>query len=208
MLLIGLALAALPAPGQSPANGVAAITLYSDFKATPPPAVLSALEDEIHVIMEPIGLQFEWRMLNAARGNEVSVELAVITFRGRCDVADMVPVERHPGALGWTHMSDGVILPFSDVDCDSIRGFLQADLLRMKAGDRDEAYGRAVGRVLAHELYHIFANTEKHGTSGVAKATYSVHELLSRIFQFEGRASAVLRSGRSKGVMQASLVSR
>jgi hypothetical protein len=206
MLLLGLALAALPASGESPANSGAAITLYSDFQQPPPPAVLDAMEDEIHAIMAPLGLRFEWRLLNAPRGGEAIAELAVITFRGRCDVEGLVPVTLHPGALGWTHVSDGVILPFSDVDCDGIRGFLQAALIRMKSEDRDEAYGRAIGRVLAHELYHIFADTQKHGTSGVAKAVYTVRELLSHVFTFEGRASNAIRSGKGKAVMQAAAV--
>ena len=206
MLLLGLALAVLPAPGESPANSGASITLYSDFQQPPPPAVLNAIENEIHAIMAPIGLQFEWRLLNGQRGDEVSFELAVITFRGRCDVEELAPIARNPGALGWTHVSDGVILPFSDVDCDGIRGFLQAALIRMKSEDRDEAYGRAVGRVLAHELYHIFADTQEHGASGVAKAAYTVRELLSHVFTFEGRASNAIRSGKGKAVMQASAI--
>jgi len=193
MLLLGLALAVLPAQGESPAQSGASITLYSDFQQPPPPAVMGALQDEVHAIMAPIGLQFEWRPLHAPRGNEVIAELAVITFRGRCDVADLVPVSRRPGALGWTHVSDGVILPFAEVDCDGIRGFLRTELVRMKTGERDAVYGRAMGRVLAHELYHIFANTPEHGTSGVAKAAYSVRELLSRVFTFEGPASSAIR---------------
>ena len=97
-------------------------------------------------------------------------------------------------------------MAWRDVDCDGISGFLQAALIRMRSEDRDEAYGRAIGRVLAHELYHIFADTQKHGTSGVAKAVYTVRELLSHVFTFEGRASNTIRSGKGKAVMQAAAV--
>jgi hypothetical protein len=205
MLVLGLALAVLPALGESSAQSGASITLYSDFQQPPPAAVMGALLDEVHAIMAPTGLQFEWRPLHAPRGNEVIVELAVITFKGRCDVADLASVSRRPGALGWTHVSDGVILPFAEVDCDGIRGFLRAELIHMKTEERDGAYGRAIGRVLAHELYHIFANTQQHGTSGVAKPAYSVRELLSRVFAFEGPASSAMRSGRGAAVLQAAV---
>ena len=134
--------------------------------------------------MAPVGLRFEWRSLHAPRENEAILELAVITFRGRCDVADLVPVSRRSSALGWTHVSDGVILPFAEVDCDGIRGFLRAELIHMQTGEREGAYGRAIGRVLAHELYHIFANTQRHG-AGVSKAAYSVDDLLNGVLRLD-----------------------
>ena len=109
----------------------------------------------------------------------------------------MMSRSSNPGALGWTHVSDGVILPFSDVDCDRIRQFLQKDILQEPAADRDEIFGRAIARVLAHELYHIFANTEKHGSCGVGKSSYSVRELLSDDFQFEERNSIALKKSKT-----------
>ncbi len=71
------------------------------------------------------------------------------------------------------------ILPFSEVDCDGLRVFLQRGLLGLRAQDRALAYGRAVGRVLAHELYHIFADTKHHGSCGIAKEAFSSQDLLS-----------------------------
>ena len=67
-------------------------------------------------------------------------------------------------------------------------------LLAISGKEREEAYGRAVGRVLAHELYHIFANTLHHGSNGVGKGIYSVVDLLTRDFHFEERDYEALRS--------------
>jgi hypothetical protein len=173
------------------------VVLYTKFQVEPPAPVLESLQDELETIMAPIGLHFEWRSLAKVHGSEVAVELAVITFKGRCDVNGMIARSSNPGALGWTHVSDGVILPFSDVDCDRIRQFVQKDILQEPAAERDEFFGRAVARVLAHELYHIFANTEKHGSCGVGKSAYSVRELLSTDFQFEERNSIALRKSKT-----------
>ena len=55
-------------------------------------------------------------------------------------------------------------------------------------GDRsrsEQVYGRALGRVLAHELYHIFARTCHHGQEGVAKTALSGKALISE--RSEGR---------------------
>ena len=103
-------------------------------------------------------------------------------------------MDAFPGPLGWTHMSDGEILPFSDINCDGVRLFLQRDLLRVPEQNRPVAYGRALARVLAHELYHIFAKTAKHGGWGVAKPAYTVQELLSNKFQFDRKQCDQLRA--------------
>src|SRR5258707_30122 len=111
----------------APHVSVAPVTLFSRFEHDPPMAVEAALPAEIRTIMAPMGLRFQWRSLSDGP-SEVAVELAVLTFKGRCDAEGLVPFVFDPGPLGWTHVSDGAILPFSDMDCDRIRGFLQKDL--------------------------------------------------------------------------------
>src|SRR5207248_11156110 len=88
-------------------------------------------------------------------------------------------------ALGRTHVTDGQVLPFSEVNCDRIRAFLSQALIPLAPQDRNEAFGRAVARVLAHELYHIITRTAHHGSSGVARAAYTVPELMAGDFYFE-----------------------
>jgi hypothetical protein len=195
--LLGLMSAALPAFG-SERLAPPPVALYMSFQQSPPPAVLTALQDEVESIMGPLGMHMEWRALASARGNEVSSELAVITFKGHCDTGGLMPRSAQPGALGWTHVSDGVILPFSDIDCDRIRVFLQRELLFLRPDSREEAYGRAIGRVLAHELYHIFAQTAHHASDGVAKSAYTVQELLSDGFLFDEHDAFALRGSVSR----------
>jgi hypothetical protein len=191
-------------PGWSETRGAmfAPITLYTQFQQAPPEGVLLALQDEVESIMAPIGLRFEWRDLAQTQGHEVSAELAVVTFKGRCDTAGLMAHSRFEGALGWTHVSDGQILPFTDVNCDLVREFVQSGLLTFRTGNREERYGRALGRVLAHELYHIFANTTRHGSEGVAKESYSVQDLLSDDFQFQAKESRMLQSNRPRPAVE------
>jgi hypothetical protein len=179
----------------------APITLYTQFEQAPPGGVLEALQDEVASIMAPIGIRFEWRDLSKTGGHEVSAELAVVTFKGRCDAAGLLTRSKFEGALGWTHVSDGQILPFTDVSCDRVREFVQTGLLALRVEDREAKYGRALGRVLAHELYHIFANTLRHG-SGVAKESYSVQDLLADDFQFEAKETRMLQTSRPKPAVE------
>ncbi len=190
-------LAVLPALAQQPGAPIAPIALYTSFQQPPSGEVLQALRDEVESIMSSAGFRFEWRALEGVHGNEVSVELAVVTFQGHCGVDGVAPRGVHTRALGWTHVSDGNILPFSGVDCDGIRQFVQNGLMGYKAVEREAAFGRAVGRVLAHELYHIFADTKHHGSCGVGKEAYSVQDLLSADFHFQERESNALRTGKA-----------
>jgi hypothetical protein len=48
-------------------------------------------------------------------------------------------------------------------------GFPKADLL----------FGRALGRVLAHELVHVLTGSEAHGREGVQRAALSGKDLIS-----------------------------
>ena len=200
-LFLCLALAALPASGEHQ-EILAPIALYTQFQQQPPLAVVGALQDEVSSIMAPTGLRFIWYTLPVAKGGEGWVKLAVVKFKGRCDAAGLDPHGFASGPLGWTPVSGGVILPFADIDCQSIGGFIRRQLLGMPAEGREEAYGRALGRVVAHELYHIFANTTGHSCCGVGKSRFTVRELLSRKFQFEAHESLALRASEAHAALE------
>ena len=202
--LLALALAALPVFGEQPGMQPDAIAIYVHFQQEPPPRVLAAIHSEVDAIMAPAGLTFDWRDLAAAEGAKPSPELAVLTFKGRCDANQFLTPLNDPGALGWTHISDGVILPFADIDCDTIHRFLQRELLFETADSRQALFGRAIGRVVAHELYHIFANTRHHGSEGAGRSTYSVHDLLSETFRFEAHESLALKNSHLRSAPVAS----
>jgi hypothetical protein len=171
-------LAALPTFGE-----IAPVAVYTQFQHEPPPVVVASLKEEVESIMEPIGLPIVWRSLAAVRGNEVSEELAVATFKGSCEGSSLANVPFRRGALGWTHISDGEVLPFTDVECDRIHAFVQRGLLSTASEERNRVFGRALGRVLAHELFHIFAVTTQHESTGVDQPAYTASELLSDQFR-------------------------
>ena len=191
LMVVCLVLGVVPAFGGS---REAPVRLYTHFQYSPEDTVVDSLEEEMANIMQPAGVELEWRSLETNTGNEVSVELAVIHFKGHCDADGLTAVDGYPGPLGWTHISDGEILPFSDVNCDGLRLFLQRDLLKLPEADRPAVFGRAMARVLAHELYHVFAKTRKHGSWGIAKPAYSIGELLAKKFVFEKKQCDVLRA--------------
>lgn len=194
-------------PGWNLTRGAtfAPITLYVQFQQAPPEGVLRALQDEVESIMAPIGFRLEWRDMNKSGIQEPTTELAVITFKGRCDTGNLSMRGHFAGALGWTHVSDGEILPFTDIGCDRVREFTQPALLRFPAEEREARYGRALGRVVAHELYHIFAKTTRHASTGVAKEAYSMRDLVDDDFQFRAKESRMLQANRPKAGVETAL---
>jgi len=183
---LALLLAAMPAAAGSRPSELP-VALYTSFQQPAPPAVVGAMRAELGAILAPSAMRFEWRSLDSVNGSEVSSELAVLTFKGRCDVEGLTFQTESVGALGWTHVTDGVILPFADIDCDRVRLFLQRDLIYLPAAEREAAFGRALARVVAHELYHIFVRTADHSSDGICKSAFSTQDLLSTDFQIKAR---------------------
>lgn len=158
--------------------------------------MVQAIQKELDAIMAPTGLQFSWHPLTEA-GGLVAFQLAIIHFKGECDADGLSPEFGFPGPLGWTHISDGEIIPFIDVNCDGLRIFVERDLIGVAAAERETVFGRAMARILAHELYHLLANTRKHTSGGIAKAAYSVQELLAPILNFGRKECDSLRGFRA-----------
>jgi mono/diheme cytochrome c family protein len=103
----------------------------------------------------------------------------VVTFQGHCTAANLFTQPHWETRLGWSHISDGEVLPFAGIDCDSILGFVHKRLLAVPPRERDRVLGRAIGRVLAHEFDHIFAETPDHGARDMDQPEYTAEELVA-----------------------------
>jgi len=203
MRLLGcLALASLSALTASGQSITAPVTIYVDFQQEAPQSVVEALRTEVESIMAPAGFRFQWWPLSDFKSERVSAAVVVAHFEARCDLGGLIMRANHPGSLGWTEISDGTILPFTHVDCARVRTFLQTALLGYHPRDRELLYGRALGRVLAHELYHVFAVTPEHADRGVAKEDYSVKDLLASEFHLHEKQAAALRASRALAALR------
>jgi len=189
--LLCFVLAALPALGAVP--DVTPVVVYTHFERPPTQRVAASIRQEVETIMAPLGFPIEWKSLDGVRGDEVSTSLAVVTFRGGCDTVNLL-TSGQTTPLGITYVSDKVVLPFTEIECDRVRIFLRKQLIQTDSAERDSAFGRAVGRVLAHELFHVFAGTVHHGADGIAKPMFTERELLAPRFQFASSEFRVLRA--------------
>jgi hypothetical protein len=169
-----LMLFAVTAPGgENPP-----VTVFFSFEQEPPAAVVEAMRSEVTRLYETVPLRFEWRRMEEAPESGVMGEIISVRFRGNCSLAGVPPLADERGTLAWTTVTDGQVQPFAEVSCDRVR---QAVYLALWGGERkrgQQRLGTALGRVVAHELYHIYWRTAKHA-GGVARHALTGAELVA-----------------------------
>jgi hypothetical protein len=175
-LAAGFAAAAVWSFGQG-AESPAQLTILMKFDAQPPPAVLESMQREVAQIFEPAGIRVAWRLLEQNDGREVFSHVVVIRFRGVCRTQPSSWNELQPLLdnleLASASVRDGKALPFAEVHCDRVSAFLRP----WRRAEQAATLGAAMGRVIAHELYHMLTNTLTHGAGALSKASVSSVEL-------------------------------
>jgi hypothetical protein len=172
--------------------------VYLRTAGNQPVAPLAEMKREVSGLMGQAGYRVEWRSLDADRGEDTDApELVVLELSGVCGPATGSSGggtgALNSSSLAITNVTDGQVLPFSTLNCAVISRSISDALARDPVAQRDFLYGRAMGRVAAHELYHVLTRTTEHARSGVARSCFSVNDLLTERFEFEGATLARLR---------------
>ena len=169
-----------------------AVNVYLRPSSNISPAVTRWMQDESSLLMRSAGYQVYW-LDPLERPDALGTSLIVIELTGTCAPAERsgrpVDVDR----LAYTVEDHGKILPFITVDCAALQQILASDLGREPRARRDVLYGRAMGRLVAHEMYHIESQTREHSRDGVAEAAVSSRELVAERFEFARDALAKLQ---------------
>jgi hypothetical protein len=161
-----------------------AVFLESDHNA--PALVLSSLQREVEDAVGPAGIHIYWHAMEASQFTQVYERIARVRLGGQCR-ADALPPGGKPEPLGETQVVEGKVLPIALIRCDSVRRLIGRTLLAAHADQRDELLGRALGRVMAHELFHILLRTTDHGHDGLARAAQSSGDLVADRRRFSER---------------------
>lgn len=162
------------------------LSVFLSNAAAASPSVTASMRAELQELLASSGMNIRW---HDGSGNVVG-RLAVIRLQGACRSDAPNPLMPHqvshdPEALGSTHVTNGEVLPFADIRCDHIRRFVAIPLASTGSLEaREEMLGRAVARVIAHEIYHIVLRTTGHGKKGLARATQSASQLVSARLNF------------------------
>jgi len=170
-------------PRRSPHD--AALTVVLRFDHAYSRAMLGEMKGEFHRILSPTAVGTRWFMSGEKVNPTVGGVLLVARFRGVCR-ADRIDVPVSDGGpSGSTHLVNGEILPFPDIDCERVRAIIAARLGMEGPMQCQRLLGRALARVLAHEVYHVVLQTSSHGPRGIMKASLTAEDLVGATLRFE-----------------------
>jgi hypothetical protein len=192
-----------PRPGRAePASQPAReVVVYLQTARGQPSEPIEEMTREVDALMAAAGYTVSWRVVGVSTGDAVDASLAVIELRGVCQAPQSAgPVEflSTGASLASTAIVDGKVLPYSQVECENLSRLVAVSLAREAAGKRQHLYGRAMGRLVAHELFHVLVGTRDHDGAGIAKRSFSAKDVLAEHFVFELTALDKFRDSASE----------
>lgn len=190
--------APLKAVDRHARSGDPVLVVYFKGAAAYPIHIVSQIQSEVEHAMLPLKLRFEWRAMEGDYRTDPACMAVILTFNGTCLYDRSCRRNLDPVSLGWTHITDGEILPFCSVDCTLVRQTIASVLQRRRAEDRQTLISRAVGRVIAHEFYHILAGTRQHSRYGLASASVEPDDLVLYDENFDALAITRMRTALEK----------
>jgi hypothetical protein len=152
------------------------------------PDVLAAMSRELYALMQTAGFRVIMRGTDDFPTNGGAEHLVLVELRGLCvaQFSSLAAAPLHSSVpLASSAVADGRVLPFSSVDCAALNRFLAPVASNQTQAEQDYLYGRSLARLLAHEFYHILAQTDDHAPAGIAKARFSIADLLADHLDFE-----------------------
>src|SRR5262245_869992 len=159
------------------------------------------MRSELKRLLDPARIDVVWKDFGDRKGGEDFDFVAVGSIEGSCTAGESdlsIGTSLHARViLAEVAVAANRILPYFYVDCPH--------LMRMLGNRNDPAMvGRALARVIGHELYHILARTSQHPNAGLAKAAFSLDDLIAPGMNFDvtslGRINRVSITKRAKAL--------
>lgn len=194
-----LVFAALPVGASVGPKHRSDVTLLLQFEQPAPERVLAEVERELNAVMRTAGIKFDLRLFTELSPYQEFQDLVVVRIKGECRLDPRPSPRADPGPLAFAHTSDGQVLPFMEVGCERIKAAIRPVMWGDHFRRADEILGRAIGRVMAHELYHILGQTCGHGDNGIAKHTLSGAQLIGETLSFDAEDVERIQVGGSGG---------
>src|SRR5687767_12017575 len=173
------------------------LALYAGDASGLDPIAIQSARHELQRLLDPAAIKMLWKTLDTRKAGEQFDQIVVMSFDGSC-AEPVAPSSFRVSpdvtySLADSAVSEGRVLPFVRVDCGYLARMLAPSLRGLSSKERESVFGRALGRVVAHEIYHIMAETTRHQVRGVAKAEFSVRDLTAEDFEFDSASIAQLR---------------
>ena len=153
------------------------ITVVLNFDGPHSDRSVQQMKRETEDIFKTAGVHLAWRARSEV-GSKSYENLVMVHFKGKCILEPVPMLYDERGPFAFAYNSDGDVLPFSEVECDHLAASVHSAMWGDDFARPDYMMGRALGRVLAHELVHILTGSATHGSGGVTQANFSGRELI------------------------------
>jgi len=155
-----------------------AVTIVMDFEGAHSVPSVEAMKREFKGIMEGSGVTFDWRTKAQAAADSFA-NLVVVRFKGKCVLEPVGYLYDERGPLAFTWTTNGEVQPYTEVACDKVAASIRSAMWGGDFRHADELLGRALARVVAHELLHMLTKSGDHATTGIAGRALSGRQLIA-----------------------------
>jgi len=161
----------LPAFGEG-------ITIVLDFQGPHSDESIAEMKREFTDVMKDTEIPFDFRQLSEAVHHSFS-DLLIVRFKGKCVLEPAPYLYDERGPMAFTYSTGGVVQPFSEVECGKVTAAVRGAMSGGDFAKADLLLGRALGRVLAHEVVHMLSRSGAHGRDGITKKSLSGTQLIA-----------------------------
>ena len=160
------------------------ITIVLDFQGPRSEQSVAEMKREFTGIMKDTAVRFDFRSRSQASQEALS-DLVLVRFKGKCVLDPVGYLYDERGPMAFTYSTDGAVQPFSEVACDKVTSAVRSAMSGSDFANADVLLGRALGRVLAHEVVHMLSKSGAHGHTGVARTALSGSQLIAPELRLE-----------------------
>lgn len=175
---------ALLVAAAAPCARAEGITIVLEFQGPKNDQSVAEMKREFEGIMKSSSLTFDWKS-RAQAENASFADVVVVRFKGACVLKPVPYLIDERGPMAFTYSTEGEVQPFSEVACDRLTSVVRSAMSSSDYANADQLMGRAMGRVLAHEMVHILTRSGAHAHSGIAKTALSGHQLIGPELRLE-----------------------
>lgn len=155
------------------------LTVLLDVDQNHSQRALTEMRKELAKVFKPTNVTIDVKLRQESKPHETYSDVVMVKLRGTCRMESFAPLLDERGPFAWTHTVDGKVLPFSEVACDHIARSIRAAMPSEDSRDRDRLFGRALARVMAHEIVHMLGKCTDHGQTGVFRHALSGRQLIA-----------------------------
>lgn len=134
---------------------------------------------ELGELLAPAGVRVDVQDSAPVNWLGTSVAVAYVTLHGVCPVEVARFSMPALGALGWVARIDGVVQPFIHVDAGAAAAHIGPLFVRGQEALARMLLGRALARVIMHELLHWLTQSAEHGEGPLFQPAVSASTLIA-----------------------------